>query len=133
MLRHPLPRPATMIKAKIRTLPAHSRWPELLQEISDGLLSAFKKNGNTDEQAEINTLTAVEVMIFMMGGQMIYFPMGLLENIDARNKRIAEEFTGANHSDLARRYGLSKQHIYRITKNLMRQNVKTVRAEGGGS
>jgi Mor family transcriptional regulator len=133
MLRHPLPRPATMTKAKTRALSGRSKWPEILQEITDGLIVAFVKHGKTEEQAEINALIAVDAMIFLMGGQMIYFPMGLLENIDARNKRIAEEFTGANQSELARSYGLSKQHVYRIINKLLKQNVSAVRDEGDGS
>jgi Mor family transcriptional regulator len=120
--RHPLPRPTTMIEVKHRALSGNSKWPEILQEITDGLIRAFIKHGKSEEQAETNALIAVDAMIFLMGGQMIYFPRGLLENIDARNKRIKEEFTGANHSDLARRYGISKQHVYRIIKKLLKQN-----------
>jgi Mor family transcriptional regulator len=122
-----------MIKAEVLVLSGRARWPEILQEMTDGLISAFVNHGKTEEQAETDALVAVDAIIFMSGGQSIYFPMGLHRNIDARNKRIAEEFTGHNHSSLARRYGLSRQHVYRIIKKLLKQNRMPVRDEGGGS
>jgi Mor family transcriptional regulator len=96
-------------------------------------MHAYVKHGKTEEQAEILTKITTDEMVFMLGGQMVYFPKGLLDNIDARNKRIWEEFTGHNHYDIARLYGVSVQHVYRIVKLGRDKNRTTVHAEGGGS
>ena len=46
----------------------------------------------------------------LYGGLQIYIPL------ESRyiKKKIQEEFTGANHRELAKKYGLSLRHVYRI-------------------
>nr|VFK46624.1 MAG: Mor transcription activator family protein [Candidatus Kentron sp. TC] len=50
------------------------------------------------------------------GGQNIYIPKGRIQKIHARNEEIWRSFDGANHADLALRYGVSTTWIYHIVK-----------------
>ena len=43
------------------------------------------------------------------GGQLIYFPIGTAIKLSARDLAIWNDFTGKNHSDLARKYGTLHQ------------------------
>lgn len=47
------------------------------------------------------------------GGQQLYFPMDLAR----RNARIWEEFTGANHADLAEKFRMSVNTVYAILRD----------------
>ena len=52
------------------------------------------------------------------GGQLIYFPKNLLGRVSERDLKIYKEFNGKNHVELARKYDLTVQHIYRIVKEV---------------
>lgn len=49
---------------------------------------------------------------------MIYFPKNLLGRVSERDMQIYKEFNGKNHVELARKYDLTVQHIYRIVKEV---------------
>ncbi len=50
------------------------------------------------------------------GGQSVYIPMDLVARMSSRNVEIYSAFTGDNISELVRKFGLSRQAIYRIVK-----------------
>lgn len=50
----------------------------------------------------------------LWGGQILYIPKDIAGVICSRNAKIYAEFVGDNHAELARKYGLSFQHIHRI-------------------
>lgn len=50
------------------------------------------------------------------GGQNLYIPQDMAGRLSSRNARIYADFTGHNQDELARKYGLSFQHICRIIK-----------------
>lgn len=52
----------------------------------------------------------------LWGGQILYIPKDLAGIICSRDAKIYAQFTGDNHSELAREFGLSFQHIHRIIK-----------------
>lgn len=60
---------------------------------------------------------ALEIFHFLFGGSVIYIPKGTLKHLNARNKLIKAEFTGNNHTELAKKYGLSVQWVYKIVGN----------------
>lgn len=96
--------------------PPTSRWPELLREIEDQLIFVFERQGKSNEDAKTDASVTVETLVTMLGGMNIYFPRGTLRQVDEINARIREEFTGNNHTELARKHGKSVIHIYRILK-----------------
>lgn len=62
------------------------------------------------------------------GGQLIYFPHGNFEQSD-RDKQIWAEFNGNNHAELARKYKVSIQWIYKIVK--AQRQADLARRQGG--
>lgn len=84
----------------------------------------------TDEEADkigsdspliaefIETLGLEGAMRFVQrfGGCQIYIPKLSRMVRERRDQRIRAEFTGANHFDLARRYGLSMSHVREILR-----------------
>jgi Mor family transcriptional regulator len=48
------------------------------------------------------------------GGELTYIPKGRVFRTSKLHRRIWEEFTGHNHTELARRHQVSVIHIYRI-------------------
>ncbi len=82
----------------------------------DVITSKFVAHGKPNVRAEEDALLVVNAILETMGGTTVYIPMGLMANISERDAIIKREFTGNNHTDLARRHGLSVQHVYRILK-----------------
>jgi Mor family transcriptional regulator len=50
------------------------------------------------------------------GGQNFYIPMDMIGRVRTRDAQIYDEFIGDNQDELASKYGLSTQHIYRILR-----------------
>ena len=59
------------------------------------------------------------------GGQNIYFPMGLSYILSKRDRQIYAEFNGNNHSELARKYGISLQWVYKLIKTVHKEEMAT--------
>jgi len=69
---------------------------------------------------EVARLIGVENAVRLsehLGGLVFYFPQldGMLRK--KRDARIKKEFNGANHKDLARKYGLTERWIREIVDN----------------
>ncbi|MCP4747283.1 MAG: hypothetical protein GY874_14255 [Desulfobacteraceae bacterium] len=58
-----------------------------------------------------------QAMVEELGGLRITVPDMRQLFREKRNRRISNEFNGANLSELAQRFGLSKIHIRRIVNN----------------
>ncbi len=65
------------------------------------------------------------------GKHMIYVPTGEQEREQRKQLywRIWQEFNGDNHQELARRFRLSVQHIYNITRHMRRCAMKSLQAD----
>jgi Mor family transcriptional regulator len=94
-----------------------SKGPELLQDLADQCAQALTDLlGLEKEKAEQIGREIAERMASHWGGQNIYFPMGLTMHLSQRDQEVYEAFTGDNHGDLARQFGVSVQWVYRILK-----------------
>ncbi|MCP1292943.1 MULTISPECIES: Mor transcription activator family protein [Chromobacterium] len=94
-----------------------SKGPELLVDLAQHVAMTLKQLANTEQQqAEQLGQEIAERMAKHWGGQNIYFPIGLSYQSSLRDQQIYGEFTGGNHAELARRYGVSLQWIYKIIK-----------------
>lgn len=99
-----------------------SKGPELLVDLAEQCALALKERAGLDkDKADQVGREIAERMASHWGGQNIYFPMGLSYKLSQRDRQIFNDFSGTNYSDLARKYGVSLQWIYKV--------VKTVRAE----
>lgn len=88
----------------------------LLNDISDKLTALAVREGINPELAENIGREAATFLADDWGGQSIYIPMDLSAKLSARNEEIYKLFTGDNISELAKRFGLSVQTVYRIVK-----------------
>ena len=57
------------------------------------------------------------------GGQQLYFPHGVLWDIDERDVEIFDKFDGSNQDELAAQYGMSIQWIYRIIERVRQAKI----------
>lgn len=65
-----------------------------------------------------------ERMALHWGGQNLYFPMGKALKLSRRDRQIYAEFNGENHSELARKFGLSLQWVYAIVKAVRQEELE---------
>lgn len=90
------------------------RAPEFLANLLEYSQLVLVKNGIKPEHATKISREISKQMCDVWGKQLIYFPEWLREELSERDLRIYQEFNGYNHQDLARKYDLSIQAIYRI-------------------
>ena len=101
-----------------------SKGPELLVDLAEQCALALKQIlGLDDDKADQVGREIADRMAAHWGGQNIYFPMGLSYKLSQRDRQIYDDFTGNNHSDLARKYGVSLQWIYKIVKTVLKEEM----------
>lgn len=66
------------------------------------------------------------------GKQLIYIPCGLSIQVSTRNLEIWAKFTGSNHRDLAKEYGVSLQWLYHIVKEMRKEDRSQGRFNADG-
>jgi len=71
---------------------------------------------------EVAGLSTAKKLVEAFGGDAFYFPK--VESVirKARDRRIAKEFTGFNHRELAVKYGLTTQHVRFILREARRND-----------
>lgn len=90
---------------------------ELLVDLVDNLSSLItEKAGISESDAREIAQGAAVRLADHWGGQSVYIPMDLVAKMSSRNADIFEAFTGDNISELVRKFGLSRQAIYRIIR-----------------
>ncbi len=101
-----------------------SKGPELLVDLAQHVAHALVElAGLSEEKANQIGREVADRMAAHWGGQNIYFPMGLSYKLSQRDHQIYEEFMGNNHSDLARKYNVSLQWIYKIIKAVHKEEI----------
>jgi Mor family transcriptional regulator len=101
-----------------------SKGPELLVDLADQCAVALKEIAGLDVDAAAQVGREIaDRMAAHWGGQNIYFPMGLSYKLSQRDRQIFDEFNGVNHSDLARKYRVSLQWVYKIVKTVRRAEI----------
>lgn len=103
-----------------------SKGPELLVDMAQHVtVCLVELLGVPTEKAEQVAHEIANRMASHWGGQNIYFPMGLSYKLSQRDQQIYDEFNGDNHSDLARKYGVSLQWIYKIIKTVRQEEINS--------
>ncbi len=95
---------------------------ELLSDLANRITQLLQEHIGEDRAADIGQAVA-EDMAQHWGGQLVYFPKGKFLILSKRDRHIYAEFNGRNHADLARKYDVSVQHIYRIIKIMTRRDL----------
>lgn len=99
--------------------------PELLADMSQQISSVLIEMLELDKDRADNIGQSItDIMAAHWGGQNVYFPMGLAYKLSQRDRQIYEQFNGSNHSELARKYGVSLQWIYRIIKAVRKHEME---------
>ncbi|WP_137937797.1 Mor transcription activator family protein [Chitinivorax sp. B] len=101
-----------------------SKGPELLVDLAQHVAASLVELAKLDQaHSEQVGWEIAERMASHWGGQNVYFPMGLTQRISERDQLIYQEFTGTNHAELARKYGVSLQWIYKIVKTVREREI----------
>ncbi|KVN33328.1 DNA-binding protein [Burkholderia pyrrocinia] len=101
-----------------------SKGPELLVDLAQHVAHTLTELADIGkDQAEQLGREIADRMAAHWGGQNIYFPMGVSYRLSQRDRQIFDEFRGDNHAELARKYGVSLQWIYKIIKAVRRDEL----------
>lgn len=98
---------------------ADNRVPELVADLEDQAVACLMSVLPMQRQQAVEVSKKLSHHLTSnWGGQLIYFPKNLLGRVSERDMQIYKEFDGKNHAGLARKYGLTVQHVYRIVKEV---------------
>ncbi|MDH3001503.1 transcriptional regulator [Chelonobacter oris] len=98
--------------------------PDLLADLTKYTVSAVCELAEIDKQTAENIGMIVALKTgHNWGGQNIYVPKSMILFACEREKQIYNEFTGNNHSQLAKKYRLSIQWIYKIVKRVQKEEI----------
>lgn len=89
-------------------------YPEILAEMVASLAAVLVKHGLDAISANEAAMSATESVRSVFAGQLLYIPRGLSFDISERDEKIYALFDGKNISELAKKFNLSVQHVYRI-------------------
>lgn len=103
--------------------------PDLLVDLHDIASTILR------DRCEINATDAtaiawelVDEFRQLTGGQMCYIPKGDQMDLAERDRTMWREFNGSNHTELARKYGLTKKAVYQRLR-LIQASIKTGKDE----
>lgn len=88
-------------------------YPEVLRDLAVCIQQTMAQIATADP-AVTPALVIVEGIRARFGGSLLYIPRGAKLDRAARDAEIRAAFTGHNHRELARRYGLTVSAIYDI-------------------
>lgn len=105
---------------------ADERVPELVTDLEDQTAACLMSVANVEKrQAAAVAKQVARYITANWGGQLIYIPKNHLGQIGERDMRVYRDFNGRNHAELAKKYNLTVQQIYRIVKEVgMRERAK---------
>ena len=93
-----------------------SRQHEFSQALYDIIYHALIRQGMAGEQAFAVAEESTDTVLDEFGGENLYIPKNISGKAHRRNRQIYDEFTGDNHDELAKKYGVTLQRIYAIIK-----------------
>lgn len=93
--------------------------PDLLLEIADAASGVLRDVAGIDaDMAEYLGYHIMRAIAETCGGSQVYIPKADSIARCARDEAIWRDFRGDNHRELARKYGVTDVHIYRIVKRM---------------
>lgn len=88
---------------------------EILMEIAAAAADVLITEAGMDAQlAAYVGRRIMRKIVEVSGGCALYIPKATWQQRTERNQALVREFTGTNHRDLARKYGISVAHVYRV-------------------
>lgn len=95
---------------------ADNRIPELVADLEAQATAFLLAQRIAPEVASTMSKKLALHLCRNWGGQLIYIPKNQGGELDERDKQIYAEFNGKNHQQLAKKYDLAVQQIYKIIK-----------------
>ena len=106
--------PMDLIEHAGDALTDRSRWPARLQELFD-IEYRYSLRTLSDDAAAQDAAARTFLIADYVGGSALYVPRGDALRLAVRNAEIYARYRGtANHSALAREYGVTEPHLYEI-------------------
>lgn len=100
--------------------------PEVLVDIAAKAAALAKQLlGTPDDIAEAFGSELAQMMADEWGGQAPYIASGLFYKVSKRHREIYEAFTGSNHPQLAKQFGMSRVWIYKIVARMRAADLAT--------
>ena len=91
-------------------------YPALIRELAEILMQQLRQADIDPAAAAAASEAAAEYVREHFGGQPLYWAKGETMRQRRVRERMWAEFNGRNHSDLARKYGICLQQVYRRLK-----------------
>ena len=91
---------------------------EFLDDIVDHISTILKENSVEEVQAEATALDVANYLANHWGGQNFSFPKDYTFKISQRDLNIFEEVNRDNMHEVARKYGISVNAVYRALKRI---------------
>ncbi len=96
--------------------------PELIRDVATMAQAILMKEYHQDEKTAKKMGVDVAVAFSKQcGGTQFYIPVGRFLKISKRDMQIYEKFTGDNHNELAKEFGISVQWVYKVIKTVKKQ------------
>ncbi len=96
--------------------PPEAHWPENVSALLDRVERTLIADGVASKLAKVKAEKIVYDICEEIGGIQFYLPKSNSIKIHQRNEQIYSEFNGFNHKQLAQKYDLTEQGIYKIIK-----------------
>lgn len=96
------------------------RIPELLVDLAECAEYALIEGGVAEDEAQELSWELAQEIGARWGGQLLYVPKGYRLELAKRDVKLYLEFTGNNHAQLARKYNLTEQQVYKIIRTMRR-------------
>ena len=105
-----------MSHAATARVPIHADpdYPPMLREMAEAIQRELVEVGIDTDRASAVAETVTEQIRETFGGTPVYMGKGETMRQRRRRMQIWEHFTGANHHELAREFGMSLSQIYRV-------------------
>ncbi|QBH95743.1 DNA-binding protein [Limnobaculum zhutongyuii] len=107
-----------------------SKGPELLVNLADHVTDSVKDVlGVSGITAEHLGQEVALRMSQVWCGQLIYFPSGTQLKSAQTHLQIFEAFNGRNHDEVATKFGVSVQHVYKVVKLIRKETLRDMQGD----
>lgn len=93
-----------------------NNYPEILQRLREIIITELESQEVDHSHATHYAHHICEVVRAEWGGTAVYIGKGLMYELSQRDQEIWSKFTGRNHHDLCREYGITMVWLYKIIK-----------------
>ncbi len=107
------------------------KWPKDLVAIIDMLIATYERMGYPQEEAHRLTLGTVKELALYCGGRYFYLPKGDVLDRAIRDRNLYKDWSdnGILPNELATKYRLAVQHVYRIIKEQRMYHARRVQPD----